>query len=140
MSVVSLFWTLYFLDPDFLLHDENARRVISIAWFNHGLHTLPTVTILIDLLLWNHGRVAKSSAFKGLLSFATLYIIDIHYVHYTTGFWAYPILGQLSLPLRAAFIIGCASVFFVKFVFLDAMSATAHAHDAVEQKKKTKKH
>ncbi|CAJ0935284.1 unnamed protein product, partial [Mesorhabditis belari] len=141
LSVVLLFWALYTLDPDFLLHDENAKKIIAITWFNNAIHSAPALTVFLDTILWQHGRITKGAAVTGITIFAILYLIDIHYVHYISGFWAYPILGLLPLPARALFIVACVAVFFIQYVFLDTISGWIHGVPIVEPAKKHgKKH
>uniref|UniRef100_A0A1I7WPK0 Acyl_transf_3 domain-containing protein n=1 Tax=Heterorhabditis bacteriophora TaxID=37862 RepID=A0A1I7WPK0_HETBA len=151
MSVVLLFWTLFLFDPNTLLADENAKRIIAIKWYNHGIHTLPLITVLIDISIWNHGQPSKKAAVIGIAVFAVLYITELvhpifclrikicyfleyifayslHYVYYISGFWAYPILGQLSLPFRTLFIAALTTIYSV----VALVAAICHANSRLK--------
>nr|CAD2158121.1 unnamed protein product [Meloidogyne enterolobii] len=125
LTVTVLFWALVYLDPQFLL-DKEAEILMSSPWFNHCLHTLPLLTMTIDFLLWRHSRPTWKSAFIIIYIFMIAYLIDIHYFYYFYNFWAYPILGILSLPRRIFFIILCIVVLFASFLVTDAYNRIIH--------------
>ncbi|CAI4231006.1 unnamed protein product [Auanema sp. JU1783] len=134
MTVVSLFWLLYTFDPNTLLADDLAKQMIGIVWYNNVLHTLPLITAIVDTVIWNHGHVAAPKAIKAIGVFATLYIIDIHVVHHISGFWAYPILGDLILPLRAVFIVACMSVLFMNYKITECLHTAIHGKSTHKKK------
>lgn len=117
-AVTVLFWTLYIADPGTLAKDEVARQILSIIWYNHGLHTLPMVSAHLDLLVWQHRRFSTKHVLQGISVFVTLYLIDLHVVHYISNFWAYPILGKLEFPARMGFFAVCIVVVYLAYLWL----------------------
>ncbi|CAD5228916.1 unnamed protein product [Bursaphelenchus okinawaensis] len=121
-TVVTLFWSLYLYDRKTLITEE-AEFLMEHEWFNHSLHTTPLIGMVVDSLAWRHPRPHKKSALKAIFLFTVVYLIDIHYVWYVSGFWAYPILGQLNELERLAFILVCCAVIFSAFLISDAFNA-----------------
>ena len=124
-TVVCLFWGLVLMDPAHLM-DENAKILLAIKWFNHSLHTLPLVAMILDFCLWRHTRPAKKGAFMTIFVFVCLYMIDIHYFYYVHGVWAYPILGNLATIGRLLFILFCSMFIFAAFLIGDFFNKFVH--------------
>uniref|UniRef100_A0A0K0EL09 Androgen-dependent TFPI-regulating protein-like n=1 Tax=Strongyloides stercoralis TaxID=6248 RepID=A0A0K0EL09_STRER len=120
-TVVFLFWTLFYIDPG-ALADPLAQQILAIAFFNHSIHTLPLLAMIIDFMLWKHQRPKKSKTFKILFIFSALYLIEIFYVNSITGTWPYPILAQLPPPLRILFIVACIGVLYLAFLIGDTFN------------------
>uniref|UniRef100_A0A0N5C7C8 Androgen-dependent TFPI-regulating protein-like n=1 Tax=Strongyloides papillosus TaxID=174720 RepID=A0A0N5C7C8_STREA len=120
-TVVTLFWSLTFIDPG-ALADPQAQKILAIAFFNHSIHTLPLPAMIIDFILWKHQRPKKSKTFKILFIFSSLYLIEIYYVNSITGKWPYPILAELPPPLRILFIVACMAVLFLAFLVGDLIN------------------
>ncbi|CAB3400803.1 unnamed protein product [Caenorhabditis bovis] len=120
VAVTVLFWTLWIFDPATLAKDEMAKKIHSIQWFNHGLHTLPLISSHLDVYLWKHQTFPQPTVMKGIMAFCVLYVIDIHAVYYISGFWAYPILGQLAPPFRIFFIVSCIFIVFICHIWLSS--------------------
>ncbi|KAL7069866.1 hypothetical protein ACQ4LE_011023 [Meloidogyne hapla] len=127
---VSNLTILYSLYCDFTCFphwtDKEAEVLLSVPWFNHCIHTLPSLAMTIDFLLWRHYRPPWRSAFIAISIFMIAYLIDIHYFYYFFDFWAYPILGILSLPRRILFITFCIFILFASFLFTDAYNGIVH--------------
>ncbi|CAI2355674.1 unnamed protein product [Caenorhabditis sp. 36 PRJEB53466] len=136
VAMTVLFWGLYLFDPATLAKDEMARKILALFWFNHGLHTLPAITAHLDLLICKHSSFSRSAILKGIATFCTLYLIDLHYVYYSSGFWAYPILGELAPPFRLLFIAACMFVVFLAYLWLSVIHTAVHGDDKSKNKKK----
>uniref|UniRef100_A0A914Z5X1 Uncharacterized protein n=1 Tax=Panagrolaimus superbus TaxID=310955 RepID=A0A914Z5X1_9BILA len=115
VTVVTLFWGLIYLDPDFVLTDE-AKLMLSITWYNHALHTVPLIAMIVDFIAWRHPQPRIYPALKATVAFIMFYLTDVHLVFFYTGKWAYPILDQLDLPKLIGFYIICIGVFFFNFL------------------------
>jgi hypothetical protein len=89
-------------------------------------HTSPVFGMALDFLVWKHPLVKRKSALRAIFVFAVLYTIIIHMVYFYSGFWAYPILGQLPLFARSIFILVCVSVFYGSFTVTEAYNAFLH--------------
>uniref|UniRef100_A0A1I7T5N5 DUF1405 domain-containing protein n=1 Tax=Caenorhabditis tropicalis TaxID=1561998 RepID=A0A1I7T5N5_9PELO len=135
IAVTVLFWGLFLFDPATLARDEMAMKILSLFWFNHGLHTLPAITAHLDVFVYKHTTFSTSSVLKGISAFVTLYLIDLHYVFYTSGFWAYPILGELAAPFRLLFIVACTFVVFLGYVWLSLLDNVIHGNEKPAIKK-----
>uniref|UniRef100_A0A914CGU1 Uncharacterized protein n=1 Tax=Acrobeloides nanus TaxID=290746 RepID=A0A914CGU1_9BILA len=93
--------------------------------------------MILDFGVWKHPRPAKTKAIKSILIFCILYLIDIHLIYYVSGFWAYPILGQLAFPFRMLFIVFCTAVIFGAFLIGDVYNS--YLLDSTGKQKKAKK-
>jgi antibiotic biosynthesis monooxygenase (ABM) superfamily enzyme len=66
-----------------------------------------------------------------------LVFFSIHLIYYVSGFWAYPILGQLAFPYRLLFIAFCTAVIFGAFLIGDVYNS--YLLDNMGKQKKVKK-
>ncbi|CAI5456218.1 unnamed protein product [Caenorhabditis angaria] len=112
VSVTVLFWALYLADPGTLAKDEMGRKNSC-----------------------DEMKFSKTAVLKGIGIFVTLYLIDIHYVYYTAGFWAYPILGKLALPFRLLFIVVCMLVVYSSYLWLSLVNSFINKDKKKAQKK-----
>uniref|UniRef100_A0A7E4WCD7 FAR-17a/AIG1-like protein n=1 Tax=Panagrellus redivivus TaxID=6233 RepID=A0A7E4WCD7_PANRE len=113
-TVVILFWGLVLFDPSTLMTEE-AKIMLSVAWYNHALHTIPLFGMIVDFFVWKHPQPSITSAVKVIVAFVAFYLTNVHLFHYFTDFWAYPILGQLDTIQRAIFFAGCIGVILINF-------------------------
>jgi hypothetical protein len=121
ITVVVLFWSLYFINPK-LVMDEQGKRILAISWFNHAIHTVPAAVMITDHVLWSHPRQTSSrTVLVTVISFACLYIALVHFVWFFWNFWAYPILGELIPPLRILFIIFCSLFMYAAYLIGDSI-------------------
>uniref|UniRef100_A0AC35U8X5 Androgen-induced gene 1 protein-like n=1 Tax=Rhabditophanes sp. KR3021 TaxID=114890 RepID=A0AC35U8X5_9BILA len=123
-AVVILFWSLYIADPDSLA-DPQAQKILSVAFFNHTIHTLPLIAMIVDFFLWKHTRAKKGSTLQILFTFAVLYLVGMYYVYGITGKFPYPILDTLEPVFRILFILVCLSVLFACFILGDIINVIA---------------
>ncbi|CCD61147.1 Androgen-induced gene 1 protein [Caenorhabditis elegans] len=87
VAVTVLFWGLFLFDPATLARDEMAMKILTLFWFNHGLHTLPAITAHLDLAIYNHTSFSTSAILKGIAVFVTLYLIDFQPPLRLLHFW-----------------------------------------------------
>ncbi|PAV70119.1 hypothetical protein WR25_09688 [Diploscapter pachys] len=118
LSVCALFWALYLLEPNALMAGDAGEMLRRMFWYNHGLHTMPVIGVLLDLLIWNHGQPTRKSTLLLISVLSTIYVAGVHYVHSVSGFWAYPIIGQLPPLFRALFLVACVIFTYLCFVVL----------------------
>uniref|UniRef100_A0A914X9Y6 Uncharacterized protein n=1 Tax=Plectus sambesii TaxID=2011161 RepID=A0A914X9Y6_9BILA len=130
LAVVGLFWGLMMINPDMVLNEE-AKRVLAVQWYNHALHTIPGVVMLIDMYITKHKRPNHYAAFATIVTYCVCYLAFVLYIHSVTNFWAYPILGDLGLAGRTAFIAGCAVFIFLLFVLGDALNGKTWVEKAL---------
>lgn len=87
---------------------------------------MPVVEMALDFAAWRHPLGKKQKALKAIFVFAVLYTINVHVVYYYSGFWAYPILGDLHFIARSIFILVCVSVFYGAFTLTNAYNTFLH--------------
>ncbi|CAD6187310.1 unnamed protein product [Caenorhabditis auriculariae] len=136
VTVTVLFWALYLADPANIADDIRGRQILAIQWFNHGLHTLPLASSVLDHIVWNHKGFHTRQILQGIATFCAFYLADIHIVHHYTGFWAYPIIGDLSPPLRIVFFAVCIGVFYLSYLFQSLVHTTFHRRQVRNASKK----
>ena len=107
------FWSLYAIDRKLvfpLILDE-----IMPVWLNHALHTLPFVSLTIELFVTKH---SYTTFFKGAIynfAFMIAYICWTLYIAYESDKWVYGVLRQLSPLYRGLFI--AVNAFFSIFLY-----------------------
>jgi len=142
ITVVALFWILMFINEDHVM-EERDKIILNMPWFNHTLHTLPALMVFVDIANWKYRRPRYLTAIFTIVLFFSSYLIWIHYIAYTYGFWAYPILKNLDFLHRSLFIVECIGVFFLAFFLSDlfnlfVQSVTGKASNNGKRQKKTK--
>ncbi|GMT33643.1 hypothetical protein PFISCL1PPCAC_24940, partial [Pristionchus fissidentatus] len=103
VGVAILFWGLWMFDEQTLAKDAITTKLMQNPVWNHGLHTLPAISSFLDVIIYRRPNLAFSRAFKPILAFTLFYIADVYLIHYLSGNWAYPILGDLGSVGRIAF-------------------------------------
>lgn len=110
MLVSIAFWSLYAIDRKLIF--PVILDSIMPQWLNHALHTLPLISLLIEIYVTKH----KYSTFtKGAFynaAFMAFYISWTLYIAYHTDNWVYPVLKMLS-PLHRGMFIACNCLFSV---------------------------
>lgn len=101
MFVGLTFWGIYFVDRELIL--PKAIDPYFPAWLNHVMHTNIMLTSLIELCTSFRKYPSHTTGIGILASVMLLYLVWIHIIHTYTGFWVYPILTVLNLPLRIVF-------------------------------------
>jgi len=115
VTVVGLFWGLYFISPELLLTPE-AKVICSVAWYNHAIHTIPLFAMIVDFYAWRHPQPVIKNSIKAIVGFIVFYLLDVHFFYYYTNVWAYPILKELNTAARLVFFAGCAVIFVFNFI------------------------
>lgn len=121
IQVTAFFWMLYSIDRELVF--PKAVDAHLPVWFNHMIHSLVTVFIVIELMLTHHHFPTTKKMFKYLGGFIGTYIAWVNYVKYHTGFWVYPILHVLELPARVAFFSFVSVVGFGMFFLGKGLSS-----------------
>nr|XP_020837054.1 androgen-dependent TFPI-regulating protein-like [Phascolarctos cinereus] len=91
--VVFTFWILYAFDRKFIFNQE--LDGISPSWVNHFIHTTVLPLLLTELIICPHKYPSRKKGVLGLTIFASVYIIWVLWINYTSGIWAYPLLENL---------------------------------------------
>ncbi|PAV84522.1 hypothetical protein WR25_12251 [Diploscapter pachys] len=138
LLVVILFWGLFLFDPKTLFPDkEKELELLKETLFNNTIHTLPLISAVLDLLVWNHGTPSRKTALTWVGTFVGLYLIELHLVNHFLKVWPYPILGMLNFPQRLGFFGAVFVVLFICYTFLSFIHNAVHG-SATKQKTKTK--
>jgi hypothetical protein len=109
------------------LLEERDKIILSIPLFNHSLHTLPAIMVVVDLINWKYVRPKMLTGLSLASLFTTLYLGWIHYVFYTRAVWPYPILKKLSTFNRNLFIAGCILIVFLMYLVTDVLNLAIHS-------------
>ncbi|CAI4230984.1 unnamed protein product [Auanema sp. JU1783] len=91
----SLFWGLYYIDPELVMPSWVARLIPS--WLNHVTHTLPISQLIFEML---SGTNKPSSRRTNIISSAFLvavYFIIILVTRAVDGYWIYPLLELFAV-------------------------------------------
>lgn len=111
MNVSVVFWTIYAMNPDFILTKEDQVYQPVYGYFNQVAHTGPIVSTFIEALTVYH--VIPSRFWKGCLGglmYGSAYTVWLYWVAYKAGFWVYPFLGSMNEMQRFAY-------FAISFVY-----------------------
>ena len=109
ISVCIGFWCLTFSRYNPEAFDERIKYVPLHGISNHGVHTLPFISTLLELYIRNHR--SQISFLKGILGWLVCYIgylIWILWIEYHAGVCAYPILKVMSVKVRVIVFVGYA--------------------------------
>ncbi|XP_025833376.1 androgen-dependent TFPI-regulating protein-like isoform X4 [Agrilus planipennis] len=68
--VTAAFWTIFFLNKDFV---PSATFALMPSWINHGYHTNGMILVLMDLLFENNSIPPVKSALFGITLLAIVY-------------------------------------------------------------------
>ncbi|CAH1180292.1 unnamed protein product [Phaedon cochleariae] len=114
MFVGLTFWGIYFVDRELIL--PKAIAPYFPEWLNHLMHTNIMIFILIEMFT-SFRKYPSRRQGLGILAFVMLaYLIWLNVIHSYTGFWVYPVLEVLNLPMRIVFF---ASLFgFVVLMYV----------------------
>ncbi|XP_012395107.1 androgen-induced gene 1 protein-like [Sarcophilus harrisii] len=133
--VVFTFWIFYAFDRKFIFNRELDGT--SPSWINHFIHTTILPLLVIELIICPHKYPSRKKGVLGLSIFASIYIIWILWINYTSGIWAYPLLENLN---KSGLVVFFTSSYFgiVGFYFLGAW-LTKLIWDSENQNKTTER-
>jgi len=140
--VCGAFWGLYAIDRELIFPIKYDSFFPS--WLNHGMHTLPVVAVVFELLIIRHKFPRLRYANAAATVFAGAYFALTLHIAATTGHWAYPVMRLMSNPGRFAFIGFCYLLLLLCLrlgYFLHSFrwgSTAAIDQSASEKKKKNK--
>lgn len=108
------FWTLYFIDRKLVF--PLILDTIMPVWLNHALHTLPLVSLSIELCVTKHSYTTFVKGAFYNAAFVLAYISWTLFIAHQTDKWVYGVLKQLSPLFRGLFMAANAmfSVFMYK--------------------------
>ncbi|XP_032677847.1 androgen-induced gene 1 protein-like isoform X1 [Odontomachus brunneus] len=115
MFVGIIFWILMFVDRELVL--PKAIDPYFPWWLNHLMHTMIMVTTVLEMIVAPRQYPKRSRGLTILVSFMLMYLVWIHVIYFKSGFWVYPVMEVLTLPLRIVFIVSllvvCIVLYFV---------------------------
>lgn len=113
LMVVFLFWSLYFINPNFVGDPRKSPYFDGIP--QHLLHTAPLVTQLFEACYVKHSRINDRYTLLGGLSLACTYVSYTIYCKVTYGTFAYPVLNMLwEQPIYfVVFILACTFLSYI---------------------------
>jgi len=114
MFVGITFWALYAVDRELVF--PKALDEFFPSWLNHVMHTNIMIFILIELATSFRKYPSRKVGMSVLFIFMLIYLVWVHIIHAYSGFWVYPVLEVLNLPLRIVFflsLLGLAVALYV---------------------------
>ena len=108
------FWAIYLYDRNLVYPDRFDLFVPQ--YLNHFWHSTIALWVLFETFLCVHRYPITGVAAAINFTFNATYLSWIVWVFVKTGFWVYPILQVLPLPLLALFCGGC--MFFSLALYL----------------------
>ena len=103
LFVSTFFWSLYAYDRQ--LVRPKVVEEIEPQWATHILHTLPSITSLLDLCLVDRKRREMNEEVLLMFSILTLYLCYLLYIGVFRNDWVYPVLIKFNKVSRAKIAI-----------------------------------
>jgi len=103
LNVGVTFWTLMAIDRELVF--PKFLDAIFPTWLNHIMHTNIVVFIILEMFTSFRSYPTRKNGIFTLAIFMGSYLIWLHVIRFYSGFWVYPILEVLNLPLRILFFI-----------------------------------
>lgn len=100
------FWALTFSPFFHVMFEEHAKHVALHSAMNHGIHTLPLLATVLELVLTNHRM--QMPLMQGILGWVVCllsYLGWITWCEYHAGVWAYPIMKGMEVKFRIVAVV-----------------------------------
>lgn len=110
-----MFWTLYLISPSLVI--DSSVIYNETPWFNHMKHSFVCIWVTFELLIVNHKYPSSLLGFYIAFLSPALYLISVFAIHNLHGFWVYPILGYLTIPLRIVFCTAIILLYEMLYLF-----------------------
>ncbi|XP_025833377.1 androgen-dependent TFPI-regulating protein-like isoform X6 [Agrilus planipennis] len=91
--VTAAFWTIFFLNKDFV---PSATFALMPSWINHGYHTNGMILVLMDLLFENNSIPPVKSALFGITLLAIVYYSIFFGIYILFGKWLYIFFYEMT--------------------------------------------
>lgn len=139
--VTSVFWSLYSIDRELVF--PKVLDIVIPPWINHSIHSLNAICAIVDLWCVHHTLPSLSSSLKGLAAYLLLYSVCLFGTYVETGIWLYPVLKELTWPMRCAFILATALLAVIMLIVTRgihslAWGRTSHSGESEKKKRPTK--
>ena len=86
------------------------------------MHTNIVVFIVLEMFISFRSYPTRSKGIKCLSSFMVGYLVWLHIVKYYSGFWVYPVLDVLNLPMRILFFVGILAFTLIMYIFGESLN------------------
>jgi len=130
------FWGLYAIDRDLVFPDELDQFFPPIT--NHMMHTVPALTLLMELCLYHHQYPPKEAGIGMIALFMAFYYTIIVMAHKYTGVWVYGLFDVISTWQRYL-IVALFTLVTIMFYFVgEAITSCQFPSLSSETKKKKK--
>lgn len=104
LLVSIMFWGVYAVDRELVF--PAILDAHYPAWLNHGVHTMPLLIGLLEVLLERHNYACNRLSVGLLVGFLAAYLGWTLHLALVENLWVYGILRVLSWPMRIAFMSG----------------------------------
>ncbi|XP_044738598.1 androgen-induced gene 1 protein-like isoform X2 [Chrysoperla carnea] len=97
------FWAIYAIDRELIF--PKVLDEYFPGWLNHLMHTNIMVFTVIEMITSERNYPKRSTGIKTLMAFLLTYCIWMNIIYQVTGYWVYPIMEVLSIPLQILFYL-----------------------------------
>ncbi|XP_037088424.1 androgen-induced gene 1 protein-like [Pollicipes pollicipes] len=104
LVVCLMFWGLYAIHRDLVFPE--VMDLFYPWWLNHGVHTMPLLLGLLEVLTVRHHYASNWVSVALLATFLVTYLAWTMYLALVAEIWVYGVLRVLSWPLRFLFMAG----------------------------------
>ena len=110
------------VDPHSCQNEKDAKFIP--IWFNHYMHTLPVVTVILEILFCVHEYPSKTTGIKAVLGFGVVYTAWVFLIANVSNFWVYPFMEKMNLPALACFFGGAYVLLVLLYLMGDWLAAS----------------
>ena len=106
LFVSTTFWCLYAIDREMIT--PKAIEEFEPQWKSHVAHTLPLISVLLDINLIDHKSGQNDKEMLLLCTVMLMYVATLFYLGFYKNDWVYPFIFEMSLLTKILFILsGC---------------------------------
>nr|CAH8861231.1 unnamed protein product [Trichobilharzia regenti] len=141
--VCVLFWSIFMVDKGLLVKPSEMKMKTLPSWYNHSCHSVGSLAIILDALLWKPTSVPVRRAVLMLVAYFGSYLMYVEFLIRMHNLYPYPILANFSETGRFGFygvvMIGIALCFGVNLLVVRFMNKTHKKGAAKSQPRGEKK-
>ncbi|BES87726.1 FAR-17a/AIG1-like protein [Nesidiocoris tenuis] len=136
--VVSIaFWSIYAVDRELVF--PTVLDLVIPAWVNQMIHSINSVAAIVDLVSIRHKQPSWSASLTGLILYLLAYSVCLFGTYVQTGIWLYPVLKEMSWPLRGAFTIANLLLAILMLALTRLLRTSIWGKSDTQEKKKAVK-
>ena len=111
--VSTTFWFLFVIDRDMIC--PKAVEEFEPQWKNRVIHTLPLISVVLDIHLIDHKSGQNDKELFLLCTAILMYMVTFLYLGFYKNDWVYPFVSEMSLLAKIMFIFWCYTMGIVYY-------------------------